>query len=242
MASPRTTSPLSSRAFRTGATSARFRVRGRGMVGWSINEYKSQFFNPQAVSSYADLATFKALMSMGAYCRKVAKSRLNKKSTQYQSVAEMPPALQEAYKARRAAWHRRGGNPAYEPKLFWKASPAGKPPYKRVGYLQKHLYFGRLKNSRSVIVGPAWLPSKSSGVATIPETHEYGRPNIGYLPKSTKRGVVRYPQREYMGLAQRLTLSQPMSKWFKDPVKRSKYPGRPLSGSYAAIAAAYAKR
>ena len=63
------------------------------MVGWSINEIQEPILQPQAVSSYADLATFKALMSMGAYCRKVAKSRLNKKSTQYQSVAEMPPAF-----------------------------------------------------------------------------------------------------------------------------------------------------
>lgn len=219
MASPRV-APVSTRALRSGATSARFRVRSRGMVGWSINEFKSNFFNPQAVNSAVDAAAYKALAGMGSYARTVAKNLLRKKSTQYKSAADMPPALQEAYNARRIAWHKRGGDPRYEPRLFWKASPPGKPPFQRVGFLRKFLYYGVLRKQRSVYVGPAYLPNKGARTHTIPETHEYGRPNVGYLPKSNKRGIVPFPPRPYMIEAQKITLAQPMARWWKDKVRK----------------------
>lgn len=81
-----------------------------------------------------------------------------------------------------------------------KPSQPPNPPTNRTGLLKDHIYFSYDAKARSVVIGPAKLNGRSSGIgATVPEVLEHGgRSRTG---RGKDQRIVTIEARPYMGPA-----------------------------------------
>ena len=189
----------------------------RTMFRLSIDEFKSTFFRPERVNSAVDKAAFAANRDAARYVQRVAKTLLNKKGKRL-SESELLPWQAESLKARRRRWHQLGGDPSYEPKPPRAASPPGQPPYKIVGLIRKHVYFGLRYGERSAIIGPALL-GKPKGPQTGVEAHEKGgRLLVG---KGASAKLRKFPPRPFMvpALKKTIAVNGGLQRFWKEKVK-----------------------
>ena len=81
-----------------------------------------------------------------------------------------------------------------------KAAPPGRPPSSHTGLLKKFIFFGYDASRKSVVIGPAKLSGKSSG---IPRTLEMGGSSVTEITKKGKprQKKIAIAARPFMGPA-----------------------------------------
>jgi hypothetical protein len=135
---------------------------------------------------------------------KVAAKRSMKRGRRYASEAAMPPHVALTYRIRRQAWHVKGEDPSYEPKVSQYRIPSAPntPPHTGLRPLLRKMLFaqksGTKKHGGSFITGPVLLPRGKASNLTTPETHQYSGTKKNPASIHGQARWARYPKRPYM--------------------------------------------
>ncbi len=146
------------------------------MLELAIKQSKNFFFldrNGKArMFNGISKARHKVLTRSGALIRTIA--RRSMKKARRKRLTEISNDERMQFRARQEI-AKREGRPA--PKLPFAPSKPGEPPRVRAGQLKQFLYFAFDPASKSVVVGPAKLPSSSA--LPVPAILEFGGTSEG---------------------------------------------------------------
>lgn len=143
---------------------------GRGKNDPVARFAASYFLNTKVVYEKLDRATAKSLRTVGALTRVVAKRSLKK--PRQMKLSEMSPRQVASYRKRQKIAKLNGWKRPYRP--LRKAKP-GDPPKNRSGALKNAIFFGYDAASKSTVIGPVPLHTKSAhalehgGTVSLPD-------------------------------------------------------------------------
>lgn len=133
----------------------------------TIKAAKNNFFDRQTVIAAVDKGRLKYLRQAGGMVRLTQKRSI--RNAPQKKISELTPEERKAYET--AVWKAKKEG-RKRPKRPRKSSPAdGKsPPYSQLGLLKQFIFFSFDHKTKSTVVGPAKLNTKSNA----PERLEHG--------------------------------------------------------------------
>lgn len=139
-------------------------------------EFKGMFFDRKVVVDQLDESTRKAMASVGAFARRVARNSIKRKG-----AARKPP--------------KREGTKAYERWLMEQRnrprSPAGSPPFQHTTspiVAPRNVQFA-FDGKRSVVVGMVGVRRRGGGGRPAPHEIEFGSEQLTYQPRARVRKI-----------------------------------------------------
>jgi len=169
------------------------------MIGFRVDQAKSNFFDRKKVLDATTRAERKVLSRFGAFVRVRSRSSIKK-------APKADAATGVILKGRR----KKGAQ------TVDAVSKPGSPPYGHANQLlKKFLYFAYDKDAHSVVIGPAKL---NQAIGNAPEALEYGTESTILIGKRRRQVRARIEARPYMQPAFDAELPKAAGLW-KDSIK-----------------------
>lgn len=138
------------------------------------------FFDREAVMRAISESEGKALGKAGMIVRQEARKLIKpaKRATK-KTIDQLSPEVRKRYHVAVAMAKKQGKPKPKLPRLSYSAAP-GEPPVSQTGLLRDHVYYSFDQGTRSVVIGPARLNSKTANLRSLEE----GGPTVNQFGKT----------------------------------------------------------